>query len=72
MGRKCCVPKCKQGYQGTPNDPNVTFHLFRNEWKPKIHREENWEVTALTYICSKHFIDRDFFLESVDTNKDIV
>ena len=68
MGRKCCVPNCKEGYKGAPKDPDVTFHLFNSEWKYKIHRGGNWEVTKNTFICSKHFVSTDFLSESQDSN----
>ena len=65
MGRKCCVPKCKQGYAGVPKDPNVTFHLFKEEWRLKIHRGSKWKVTENTFICSKHFVASDFIIETL-------
>ena len=68
MGKKCCVPNCKEGYKGAPKDPDVTFHLFNSEWKSKIHRGGNWEVTKNTFICSKHFVSTDFLSESQDSN----
>ena len=69
MGRKGCVPKCKQGYAGVPKDPNVTVHLFKEEWRLKIHRGSKWKVTENTFICSKHFVASDFIIESRDSNK---
>ena len=31
MGRKCCVPNCKEGYKDAPKDPDVTFmYLIRS------------------------------------------
>ena len=69
MGRKCCVPKCKQGYGGVPKDPNVPLHNFREEWRMKIYRDETLTVTENTYIFSKHFVQNDFVTESRDSNK---
>ena len=69
MGRKCCVSKCKQGYVRVPKDPNVTFHLFKEEWRLKIHRGSKWKVAENTYICSKHFVASDFIIESRDSNR---
>ena len=68
MGRKCCVPNCKSGYTSQPKEDCVTYHKFRVEWKDKIHRGGDWDITNHSFICSKHFQDSDLVYDTLDSN----
>ena len=68
MGRKCCVPNCKSGYQSQVKDTKTTFHKFWKEWENKIHRGGKWSMTTQSFICSKHFEENDFVYHTNDRN----
>lgn len=76
MGKKCCVPKCKSGYDSVTFDPSIkiSFHAFppdselRSEWKINISRP-NWEPSPSSSVCSLHFHENDFQNSSTDGNK---
>ena len=68
MGQKCHVLNCKSGYKTQPEEDYVTFHNFRVEWKHKIHRGGDWDVTNRSFICSKHFQDSDLVYNTLDIN----
>ena len=68
MGRKCCVPNCKSAYKSQPKEDCVTYHKFRVEWKDKIHRGGDWNITNHSFICSKHFQDSDLVYDTLDSN----
>ena len=72
MGKKCCVPGCKSGYDSVkPEREKVSFFMFpmdtdiRNEWIQKIQRPD-WEPTQNSTICSLHFKENDFQIYSQD------
>ena len=60
MGKKCCVPKCKSGYDSVTFDPSIkiSFHAFpldselRSEWKINISRP-NWEPSPRWFSVTK-------------------
>jgi hypothetical protein len=76
MGKKCCVPKCKSGYDSVTFEPSIkiSFHAFppdsdlRSEWKLNISRP-NWEPSPSSSVCSLHFHENDFQNSSTDGNK---
>ena len=80
MGYKCSVPGCKQGYDGMPNNPNISMHKFPDgKYDPSSYEEWMKALGALpfkrnktfhpnTRICSLHFKPSDFVQTSVDTN----
>ena len=72
MGKKCCVPGCKSGYDSIKPVPKKTsFFIFptdpelRNEWIRKIQRPD-YEPTQNSTICSLHFKETDFQVYSQD------
>ena len=52
MGRKCCAPNYNSGYKSQSKEDYVTFHKFRVEWKNKIHRSGDWDVTHHSYVVN--------------------
>ena len=61
MVKKCCVPACGGNYD---KDRKVTVFSFPmhdlrrvEQWKRKIPRQWNFEVTKETVVCERHFSD---------------
>ena len=72
MGFKCCVPECRTGYDGPPGASNLSMHMFpskepdlRQQWIRNIHRDDQ-EPTLNHRVCSLHFRDNDFQIDSKD------
>ena len=72
MGKKCCVPGCKSGYDSNKSESkNISSFFFptdpylRNEWISKIPRVD-WQPTHNSTICSLHFKETDFQIYSQD------
>ena len=66
MGMKCCVRKCKSGYDSeSPGRKKVSFHSFpsdselRDKWTKNI-ANKNWEPKPTSRVCSLHFEENDF------------
>ena len=66
MGMKCCVRKCKSGYDSeSPGTKKVSFHSFpsdsnlRDKWIQNI-ANKNWEPKPTSRVCSLHFEESDF------------
>ena len=66
MGMKCCVRKCKSGYDSeSPGIKKVSFHSFpsdsdlRDKWIQNI-ANKNWEPKPTSRVCSLHFEENDF------------
>ena len=82
MGWKCNVPGCRSGYASTKKDDafaleeaaKISFHRFptepdlRLEWLKNIQRK-NWEPLLNSHVCSLHFKEEDFQINSKDENK---
>ena len=82
MGWKCNVPGCKSGYAPlkkeleypTVEETKISFHKFpidpdlRQEWLKNIKRD-NWEPFPNSHVCSLHFKEDDFQINSKDGNK---
>ena len=67
MGRTCAAPYCRSGYKNV-DMTGISMHAFRKEWKGKIHRDDDFEITDNIGLCSKHFIGDDFVTESSSSN----
>ena len=74
MGKKCCVPGCKSGYDSNKSESkNISSFFFptdpdlRNEWISKIPRVD-WQPTHNSTVCSLHFKENDFQTETRDKN----
>ena len=72
MGWKCCVPKCRSGYDSqTLGTSKISFHRFpsdqesKQKWIRNIPRQQ-WEPNDNSRVCSLHFKEGDFQVESKD------
>ena len=77
MGKKCCVPKCKSGYDSVTFDPpiKISFHAFppdselRSEWKINISRP-NWEPHLVLLFVHFTFMKMTFkIVARMETSK---
>lgn len=76
MGFKCCVPGCRSGYQysNSNSNSNISMHAFPSDnslkklWLHKIHvHRDNFTPSKHTRVCSLHFNENDFRLETKDS-----
>ena len=81
MGFKCCVPGCRQGYDGVPKNPNISMHKFPDakydsslyeQWMKAIgslpfKKTKSYNPNFNSRVCSLHFKPSDLVQTSVDT-----
>ena len=71
MGYKCSVVNCTSGYASSARDKKISFFAFphnpdlREKWTRACYRE-NFRPTAYSRICSLHFHEKDFVIQSTD------
>ena len=75
MGYNRCIPKCTTGYKSNPKPKDVKLHPnvdtnkeTRELWIKIVtkFRDDGWEVSKSSRVCSLHFRPEDFGKESVD------
>ena len=77
MGFKCCVPDFTSGYASDTSVASMfkfpydsTLHGL---WLKDIHRinaeDTLWTPTDCNRVCSNHFLEEDFQMESCDGKK---
>uniref|UniRef100_A0A0K2VIC1 Putative LOC101234561 [Hydra vulgaris] n=1 Tax=Lepeophtheirus salmonis TaxID=72036 RepID=A0A0K2VIC1_LEPSM len=77
MGFKCCAPGCKQGYNNSVKDPDVSFHRFplkdpkaMIKWLKAMPKEtKNKKPTNNSRLCSLHFSKTSFITASTDETR---
>jgi len=74
MPNKCSAVNCRSGYEKQSDEEKITFHNFPlknpsllKEWSTKVARLD-FTPTVYSKLCSKHFVDEDFVVQSQDTN----
>lgn len=77
MGWTCCAPGCTIGYktkEGLSKPDGVILHEFPKDpvmfakWKSSIPRKD-WEPSKSSRICSLHFVEHNYGIESQDQTK---
>ncbi|XP_063821272.1 THAP domain-containing protein 2-like [Ostrinia nubilalis] len=65
----CAVANCKNtSGKFSKNKDGITFHRFprdkarRKKWEVAVNREQDWNSTESSAVCSEHFDASDFYL----------
>ena len=69
----CYVPGCRTGYKSSKSSEKIPLFRFPHDdaikelWIKAIPRKI-WTLSYTHRVCSKHFEQEDFFIQSVDKN----
>ena len=67
----CCVPGCRTGYKSSKSSEKIPLFRFPHDdgikelWIKAIPRK-NWILSYTHRVCSKHFEQEDFLIQSID------